>query len=51
VGTTWEAVLATTPVNTTATVAMTTTVSYKGFKIKSRRKMLHYFVYGRRMNV
>ena len=51
VGTTWEAVLATTPVNTTANVAMTTTVSNLACKTKSSCKMLHYFVNGRCMNV
>jgi hypothetical protein len=51
VATTWEAVPASTTVNHTATVAMTTTVSNLACKIKSSRKMLHYFVYGRRMKV
>ena len=51
VGPTWEAVPVTTPVNTMATVAMTSTVSYKAYKIKSSRKMLHHFVYGGRMKV
>ena len=45
VGPTWEAVPATTPVDTMATVAMTTTVSYKACKIKSSCKMLHHLCF------
>ena len=51
VATTWEAVPASTTVSHMATAAMTTTVSNLACKIKSSRKMLHYFVYGRRMKV